>query len=254
LFALYGLISILNNKNNFDYITTSFESKINKDNFEIKSIDSELNTEQKVEELFENSLITTYNSDDVCKIPKLKLIGHDSTTPEKPCKSKENWGYIANNTWYLSDRTKRIYTDVQCDYRVVNKIDDFKIKLGPYDTLIDGQKIWHDVFEVKCTGKMRHLKDKFDNLFAQIVSKLDKKNDKIDHNLHKPDQNKCTPLNIMLISYDSVSRISWMKRLNKTFEFITNAMKFDVLNGYNVYIIFFLIKIISIYYNLYQYL
>ncbi len=38
----------------------------------------------------------------------------------------------------------------------------------------------------------------------------------------------------MLISYDSVSRSSWLKRLPKTNKFIFDKMKFDLLNGYNI--------------------
>jgi hypothetical protein len=45
---------------------------------------------------------------------------------------------------------------------------------------------------------------------------------------------KCKPLNIMLISYDSVSRVSWTKRLNKTNKFIFDTMHFELLKGYNI--------------------
>ena len=44
----------------------------------------------------------------------------------------------------------------------------------------------------------------------------------------------CTPLSIILISYDSVSRISWLQRLPKTNKFMFEKMQFDLLEGYNI--------------------
>ena len=45
---------------------------------------------------------------------------------------------------------------------------------------------------------------------------------------------KCKPLSVMLISFDSVSRVSWLTRLPKTNKFIFDKMKFDLLEGYNI--------------------
>jgi hypothetical protein len=38
----------------------------------------------------------------------------------------------------------------------------------------------------------------------------------------------------MLISYDSVSRSSWLERLPKTNKLIFRKMKFELLKGYNI--------------------
>ncbi len=68
-------------------------------------------------------------------------------------------------------------------------------------------------------------------MFVQFIANKKIKNKK---NKIKSYFQKCQPLNIMLISYDSVSRSSWLNRLNKTNHFIFDKMKFELLNGYNI--------------------
>jgi hypothetical protein len=97
--------------------------------------------------------------------------------------------------------------------------------------LNDQQLISDEVFEIKCYNFAKKRILTYQNLFVQFKNKykqsikVDKKNDEIP---------QCKPLNIMLISYDSVSRSSWLKRLPKTNKFIFDKMKFDLLNGYNI--------------------
>jgi hypothetical protein len=89
--------------------------------------------------------------------------------------------------------------------------------------LNDDQLIMDEVFEVKC--KIGSIS--YENVFAQIINKFDKK-------MKKKLKSNCKPLDVMLISYDSVSRSSWLQRLPKTNEFIFKNMKFDILKGYNI--------------------
>ncbi len=102
--------------------------------------------------------------------------------------------------------------------------------------LNDQQLISDEVFEIKCYNFAKKRILTYQNLFVQFKNKykqsikIDKKNDEIS---------QCKPLNIMLISYDSVSRSSWLKRLPKTNKFIFETMKFELLKGlytqYNYY-------------------
>jgi hypothetical protein len=51
---------------------------------------------------------------------------------------------------------------------------------------------------------------------------------------NKKKNSECKPLDIILLSYDSVSRSSWLQRLEKTNKFIFETMKFELLKGYNI--------------------
>ncbi len=89
-----------------------------------------------------------------------------------------------------------------------------------------------EVIEVSCK-KNKNSNPEFENVFAQIVNKL-KRIKKNNSNPNPNSNKKCRPLDIILLSYDSVSRTSWLKRLPQTNEFIFEKMKFKLLNGYNI--------------------
>ncbi len=93
-----------------------------------------------------------------------------------------------------------------------------------------------EVIEVKCEILVANFIQviKYNSVFVQIVNKIH-----LVSKVEKKADQKCKPLNIMLISYDSVSRSSWLKRLPKTNKFIFETMKFELLKGlyaqYNYY-------------------
>jgi hypothetical protein len=97
--------------------------------------------------------------------------------------------------------------------------------------LNDGQKVLDDVFEVVCKKKDSSTKKiEFENIYVQIVNKLNSTST-------KPllvNQNSCNPLNIILLSYDSVSRSSWFKRVPKSTKYALDVMNFQLLTGYNI--------------------
>ena len=171
---------------------------------------------------------------ETCQIPFLESKGTFPVLTQRPCKIKENIGYIRDNIWQLTDYSRTEYSDLACSYREIERIDDFKVKQGDFKELKDGQKILDEVFEVSCVNNRKTPKFKFNNIYVQIVSRLDEREDKIDEKLHKPDKNNCSPLNVILLSYDSVSRVSWINRLPKTHQFVTKDMNFEVLSGYNI--------------------
>ena len=109
--------------------------------------------------------------------------------------------------------------------------DDFTYTATNFTLLNDQQVISDEVFEIKCYNFAKKRILTYQNLFVQFKNKY-KKSIKIKKNNDETSQ--CKPLNIMLISYDSVSRSSWLKRLPKTNKFIFDKMKFDLLNGYNI--------------------
>ena len=171
---------------------------------------------------------------ETCQIPQFNFDDQVKSTPSKPCKIAQNPGYIKDNVWHLYENTKSKYPSLKCSYREIERVDDFKTKAGDEKLLVDGQRILDEVFEVKCFENKDRSNFRFSSVFAQIVSKLNGTVDNNENILHKPDANNCSPLNVMLLSYDSVSRVSWINRLPLTHKFITEKMNFDIINGYNI--------------------
>jgi hypothetical protein len=172
--------------------------------------------------------------ENVCRIPELKNEGHNETNKEKPCMLKENWGFLKENRWYLSETIKKSFIKISCQYQEVNRKNDFFLENGPLVELNEGDQIKTEVFEVFCSGHNNYSNKmtQFNMLFAQVVDKLPDK--KETPNLHKPDKHGCTPMNVMLLSYDSVSRVSWTIRQKKSLKYMLDEMNFQILNGYNI--------------------
>ncbi len=144
------------------------------------------------------------------------------------------WGFIKKQTWYFSEEYWKHSNRYNCYYRSIKRVTDQRIIKGNWIGLSHNQTIKDEVFEVLCTVK-KELKNKyftigFSSLFIQIINKLgiqDKTNER------KLDEIK-DRLDIILLSYDSVSRPAWLQRLPITNKFIFETMKFEMLKGYNI--------------------
>lgn len=165
-----------------------------------------------------------------CRLPRLDLEGHDSTEKYKNCKQRAEWGYLKFNHWHLNLTVVKVLKHLKCQYRSVTRINDFKLKYSEMMDLQDKQSIDDDVIEVTCKAEFFHRPMVFNHLYVQIVPKINAQMDytKIDT------AGTCKPLNVILLSYDSLSRVSWFKRLPRTTDFILNEMKFDVLYGQSI--------------------
>ena len=168
---------------------------------------------------------------DACRLPKLKLIGHTNVQRYVKCKQKHEWGHLDKNVWHFNKRIMSKFKSFNCKYRNLTRQNDFELVYSPYDTLVDGQLILSDVIEVLCFAD--HMKYKYDALHAQIVPKLALSNVTVK-NAEENKTQKCEPLNILLLSYDSLSRVSWFRRLPLTTRFLLNEMKFDILYGQSI--------------------
>lgn len=167
-----------------------------------------------------------------CKIPQLQLEGHENHEKRKSCKETFDWGVLKEQKWYLSEATKEQYSNVNCKYKTFKRVNDFKLEESNYIVLNENDLIKDEFFEVLCEGKSKINKKyyKYENIYAQIIRKESQKQINQDFNGAK----NCKPLNVIMISYDSVSRISWLKRMQKTTDYMLNTMRFDILSGLNI--------------------
>jgi hypothetical protein len=165
---------------------------------------------------------------ETCKFPSLNnnRTEFHKRLEEKKCKIEYDWGQVNESIWNFNSEIKKNLNQYSCQYRSIERYkDDSKYNKGEWIRLLDGMKILNEVFEVKCTHVDTNSID-YENIFVQFIKK--------NINIKKIINKNCKPMNVMLISYDSVSRSSWLNRLNKTNHFIFDKMKFEILNGYNI--------------------
>ena len=186
----------------------------------------------QIEELFlKSNLLPNQTKEQwkYCRLPQMELIGHDNQEKYVKCKMDREWGYLSNNRWYFNQTVIRNFRNTQCKYRNVTRLDDFNLNYSPFSMLINEQSIQSEVIEVFCIAINFGSKVQYNNLHVQIVARpVEVKNDQIE------DNSKCLPLNIILLSYDSISRVSWFKRLSQTTKFLVNEMKFQILYGQGI--------------------
>lgn len=49
-----------------------------------------------------------------------------------------------------------------------------------------------------------------------------------------PDKSVEMPFNVIMYGFDSLSRNAWIRKLPKTYEYMTKSLDADVLQGYNI--------------------
>lgn len=148
---------------------------------------------------------------------------------EIKCKApRKALGYLENGVWKISQHYKGRSFKIVCKYRqIVQNSKTDKSDNEIWNLLFDGQKILHDVIEVKCKRNL-HSPFEHQNIFYQIANKLNGSHFKRTAN------SNCRPLDVILLSYESVSKIAWLKRLPKTSQLMFEIMKFKLLHGYSV--------------------
>lgn len=196
--------------------------------FQTKLIVSE---KQKKNEFYQIHLWPeqSVEQESTCKLPRLSYTGHDDIEKYQECKIKEEFGYLKNSKWYFNKTVISKYVNLECYFRNISRTDDFNLIYSNFTKLDEFQIINHDVIEVNCFGEeTKKKKTVYNNLHVQIVDRIDLR-EKIES---KNDQ--CKPMNILLLSYDSISRVSWFRRLPKTTKYLIDKMKTTVLYGHNI--------------------
>ena len=166
-------------------------------------------------------------NESICKIPSLELIGHSKHAKAVKCKLKKNWGFLNDFKWTLELSIKEKYDNIDCWYRNISRKDDFHLYYSKFKRVYENDQVHSELVEVLCKGYEKKTRQRFANimLYYQIIRKPVKEVERRD---------SCKRLNLLLLSYDSVSRISWLMRLKKTTEYIFETMKFQQMNGMNI--------------------
>jgi hypothetical protein len=167
----------------------------------------------------------------ICQLPQLEFEGmHTDTLPVRACRTRINWGHIDRDThlWHFNKKVLAVLESFDCEKRRVIRVDDFSVNYTKYERLSEGDRILHDVIEVKCAGSAKAnkrwlapglgRKARFETFIPQIIPEKSAAiaNTEIKKN-HGDRVATCEPMNIILMSYDSVSRVSWINRLRKTY-------------------------------------
>ena len=139
------------------------------------------------------------------------------------CTSDTDWIYVENGTIRFSASALNRHGYITCDYIPLIREDEFNTVEGTRVRAIqDGTKLTSDFFKAACFAKSAQH---YENYHAGIVPVRD-----------EPAQmaKKALDLNVLIWGFDSVSRLTWMRKLPKTYDFLVRKLQAVVLEGYNI--------------------
>ncbi|CDW60921.1 DUF229 domain containing protein, partial [Trichuris trichiura] len=141
------------------------------------------------------------------------------------CSNESNWFTARNGKLILMQEAVRQNASIQCELQPIVFNDDFTVKTLNRSEAKDNMSLQTDFFKIQCAtadGK------NYTNYHATIVPK-ESMNERAN-----PVNGFKRPLNFYFLGFDSVSRMSFMRKLKETYKYITEELNGTVLEMYNV--------------------
>ncbi|CDW60831.1 DUF229 domain containing protein, partial [Trichuris trichiura] len=141
------------------------------------------------------------------------------------CSNESNWFTARNGKLILMQEAVPQNASIQCELQPIVFNDDFTVKTLDRSEAKHNMSLQTDFFKIQCAaadGK------NYTNYHATIVPK-ESMNERAN-----PVNSFKRPLNIYFLGFDSVSRMSFMRKLKETYKHITEELNGTVLEMYNV--------------------
>jgi hypothetical protein len=148
--------------------------------------------------------------------PKHKLV----------CSPKRNWVYVENGTIRIDQGILKTHGIIRCAYIPLYRDDnDYSVREGQQIYPIsDRMPLITDFFKIDCRSQNGAI---YSNIHSGISYDSTLKMRHVWNRM--PD--KSLGYNVLMLGFDSVSRMSWIRMLPKTYEYIVNELGVVVLKG-----------------------
>lgn len=149
--------------------------------------------------------------------------------PKIVCKGDENWVYVDNGTIRFSENTKKKYDNISCDfYPLVRGPGDYNFSYGEaIRNIEDGAPLVSDFFKVVCQAGKNST---YENIHAGVHVNATIRNRLRTVKLPA----NGIPMSIAFLGFDSMSRMSWLRRMPETRAYLVNELNAIELQGYNI--------------------
>ena len=142
----------------------------------------------------------------------------------------EEWLYVDNGTVRFSKSALEKHKNVTCDYYPLLRDGDFAIKYGnPVKNIRDGFKMTSDFFKGVCLSMTKNETNL--SIYSGIHYSDDrtKRSDNAD-----PLTLGFQGMSIAILGFDSMSRMSWHRRLKETRSYFKDTLKAIELESHNI--------------------
>ncbi|KAK2160235.1 hypothetical protein LSH36_137g00020 [Paralvinella palmiformis] len=138
-----------------------------------------------------------------------------------------DWVYIRNGAFYVNSAIQSKYGGITCRAYPIEFVTDFKSSIGEGVPIQDGQKIKWDFFKVSCQGQ------KSWSTYVQVLAGVTPKVPPLT-SVSPPWPREGFPMNILMVGYDSISRLNWIRNMPSTYRYFVDQLGGVVLEGYNI--------------------
>ncbi|CAF2080961.1 unnamed protein product [Rotaria magnacalcarata] len=171
-----------------------------------------------------------------CRYPKLTIDNQDiwkhlqPVTKAKPdCEKVTNWVNVDNGTFRLSKQALQKHGAIVCAYRpILRSKDDFSTMEGArLFPVVDKMPLVSDFFRADCRARDGSY---YSNIHSGIM---------FDAGLHmrhvwNPIVKTHLGYNVFMLGFDSVSRMTFMRFLPKSYNYLIKDLGSIVMKGYNI--------------------
>lgn len=143
------------------------------------------------------------------------------------CNSDRDWIYTEAGQIKVTPETIQKHGPIDCNVTYLKRKDDFTNEEDHVTTLTGDMVLENDFFKIYCNSSTNH---QYDNVHIGIA----RNNDILQRKLNKDVKEHGLGLDILILGYDSVSRLSFKRKLPKSYDYLINTLGAEVLEGYNI--------------------
>ncbi|GBM49216.1 hypothetical protein AVEN_158189-1 [Araneus ventricosus] len=170
-----------------------------------------------------------------CRHPILEITNpliqkHIKDLGELKCNREEDWVETRKGTVFVTANATKFHGKITCKLSYIERVDDFNIKFGNSVTLTSGDaplKLEQDFFVVKCEGADKKL-------WKTLGAAIHRNETLVEELKDIEPPPKSMKLNVIMYGLDSMSRMHFIRKLPKTYKYLTENLKGIVLEGYNI--------------------
>lgn len=166
-----------------------------------------------------------------CMLPKLnpydrEIMQFVKKEEEIRCNPKKNWIYIENGTLRVSKSAVKKHGPIVCAYIPLYRgNNDFSVYEGNrIFPVMDRMPLITDFFKIDCRSKDGAI-------YSNIHSGIAYESSLQMRHMWNPMPKRALGYNVLMFGFDSVSRMSWIRMLPKSYEYMLK-LGFVVLKGY----------------------
>ncbi|KAH9505326.1 hypothetical protein Btru_058349 [Bulinus truncatus] len=209
----------------------TFTAKVIRERFTLgRKLDKDLNVNDTMIPV-SRSWKTEMPTRQACIHPRLRvddpiMMKHFRKYPAIFCKGEESWVNVRNGTVVFNPKSLKKHKNFTCTHESLIRVGDYNISWGEEINITSGFHITTDFFRVNCTGADNRTYRGLHAGVALTPERAERPTLPLDEGFQG--------LGIAVLGFDSMSRMSWLRRLAATRKYFYEELGAIELEGHNI--------------------